>query len=103
MQFLSDRGQAPSDALYSFTFGGNDVRDALAAGGDPTIIGDAVMAITANLLALCEAGARDIVVSNVANVGVTPAVRASARVVSMNSRPLGIKVSSPRPGKVSTM
>lgn len=80
MQFLNDRVQAPGDALYSFAFGGNDVRDALAAGGGAAgeeILGLALEAIATNLITLCRMGeARDIVVANSPNLGVTPAVKA---------------------------
>jgi phospholipase/lecithinase/hemolysin len=69
-------GVAPSDALYVFGFGGNDVRDALQ---DPanalSIIGEAAAAIADNLRALCEAGAEDVLVANVPNLGVTPAIQ----------------------------
>ena len=67
-------GAAPADNLYIFGFGGNDVRDALVA-QNPAIVGEAVNAIAGNLLSLCTSGARDIVVVNVANLGIIPAVQ----------------------------
>ena len=72
-QFLS-AGPAPADALYIFGFGGNDVRDALQLGpiNGPPIFVEAIGAIRDNLLALCTAGARHILVANVANIGTTP-------------------------------
>ena len=84
--FLSDfNKQAPSDALYLFAFGGNDVLDALVAYiGTPAIppnppaayaiLTEAVDAIADNLVVLCDAGARHIMVGNFPNTGITRAV-----------------------------
>lgn len=69
-------GEARADSLYVFAFGGNDVRDALENPGNAVdIVGQAAAAIANNLLALCEAGAEEIIVANVANLGVTPAIQ----------------------------
>jgi len=77
MQYLSNSPGVPSDrTLFVYGFGGNDVRNALEAGGDPTIIEAAVTATVNNLIALCATGARQVLIANVPNVGVTPAVRA---------------------------
>jgi phospholipase/lecithinase/hemolysin len=79
--FLQDfGGHAPSDALYVIEIGGNDLRDALAAvgaGQDPApIIAAAVAGVAANITALYQAGAREFLVWNAPNIGLTPAVRA---------------------------
>jgi phospholipase/lecithinase/hemolysin len=79
--FLQDfGGHAPSDALYVIAFGGNDVRDALAAAGagqDPApVIGAGVGAVGTNIRTLYLAGARRFLVWNVPNLGLTPAVQA---------------------------
>ena len=76
--FLSDvGGMAPADALYVVEMGGNDIRDALAAGpaGGAAIIADALAAIGANIEVLYTAGARHFLVTNGPNLGLTPAVR----------------------------
>jgi phospholipase/lecithinase/hemolysin len=65
---------ASSDALYVIDFGGNDVRDALAA-GDLAILSDALTAISDNLGVLNAAGARKFLVLNVADIGQIPSVR----------------------------
>ena len=73
-------GSAPSDALYVIEVGGNDVRDALAAlgaGQNPApIIAAGVGAVATNIATLYQAGARRFLVWNVADIGLTPAVRA---------------------------
>jgi len=79
--FLQDfGGSAPSDALYVIEVGGNDVRDALAAlgaGQDPApVIAAGVGAVASSIATLYQAGARRFLVWNVADIGLTPAVRA---------------------------
>ncbi len=79
--FLQDfSGRASPDALYVVAFGGNDVRDALAAAGagvDPgPVIAAGVSAVGANILALYRAGARKFIVWNAPNIGLIPAVQA---------------------------
>jgi phospholipase/lecithinase/hemolysin len=77
--FLADvRGRAPADALYVVEMGGNDVRDALALGGDPAVIGAAIASIAQHIQILYGAGARKFLVWNVPNIALTPAVRAVA-------------------------
>ncbi|MGB5490282.1 MAG: SGNH/GDSL hydrolase family protein [Woeseiaceae bacterium] len=74
-------GAASETALYIFGFGANDVRDVLQATDMATgqqIIGAAVASISNNLLALCTAGAKHIVIPNVANIGTTPFVQTLA-------------------------
>jgi phospholipase/lecithinase/hemolysin len=79
-RFLRDfNGSAPSDALYAVEFGGNDIRDSLAAfasgkDGGP-ILADALTGIGKNIGALYQAGARKFLVWNAPNLGLTPAVR----------------------------
>lgn len=80
--FLADfGGVAPSDALYVLEIGANDIRDALAAfptGGiseGTAIIAAAVNAIGVNIGVLHAAGARNFLVWNAADIGLTPAVR----------------------------
>jgi phospholipase/lecithinase/hemolysin len=72
-------GIAPADALYVIQFGGNDVRDALvafASGGDGTaILQEALASIASAVTTLYAAGARHVLVWNVPDVGLTPAVR----------------------------
>ena len=77
--FLADvRGRASSESLHVIEFGGNDVRDALALGGDPTVIAAAIGSIAAHIQILYSAGARKFLVWNSPNIAVTPAVRAIA-------------------------
>ena len=71
-------GVAPADALYVVQFGGNDVRDALAAGNPVAanqIVQSAAQSIAAGITALYAAGARRFLVWNAPNVGLTPAAR----------------------------
>jgi phospholipase/lecithinase/hemolysin len=71
-------GVAPADALYVIEIGANDLRDAIEAAlnlQDPLpILQDAAAAIAANISILHAAGARQFLVWNVPNAGVTPAV-----------------------------
>jgi phospholipase/lecithinase/hemolysin len=70
-------GTAPSDAIYVIQVGGNDVRDALQAGGvaGQMILAQAVLSIKAAVETLAAAGARTFLVWNVPNVALTPTVR----------------------------
>ncbi len=74
--FLSDfRGTAPRNALYVLAGGGNDARDA-ASGGDPAqIISDYVNNISWLITTLASAGAANIVVWDVPDIGLAPAIR----------------------------
>ena len=78
--FLSHFGRAPSDATYLIFIGSNDARDALeefAAGNVLAALGiveAAVTAIAANVAVLAQSGAKRIVVLNVPNLAITPAV-----------------------------
>ena len=82
-RFLRDfSGAAPADALYVVYLGSNDVRDALAAlATDPSgatsfaILEGALAAVRDNLLRLQAAGARDLLVPNVPDLSLVPAVR----------------------------
>jgi len=72
--FLADvRGRAPSDALYVIEMGGNDVRDALALGGDASVIGAAIGSVADHIQILYGAGARKFLVWNAPNIALTPA------------------------------
>lgn len=72
-------GAAPGDALYVVEFGGNDIRDALAAyasGADGgAIITSALSSIGNNMGVLYAAGARKFLVWNAPDLSLTPAVR----------------------------
>ena len=75
-------GQGPSGALYVVFVGGNDLRDALQAlAADPSgatsagIVQGALLAIQNNLLTLHAAGARNFLVANAPDIGLTPFVR----------------------------
>ncbi|MGI9329812.1 MAG: SGNH/GDSL hydrolase family protein [Gammaproteobacteria bacterium] len=82
--FLTDFGnQAPRGTTYVIWTGGNDVRDALGALQlDPSgatsggILQAAVTATVDNMIALYGSGARNFLVANAPNIGLTPAVRA---------------------------
>jgi len=82
--FVSDfGGHGPSGALYIVFVGGNDLRDALSAlaqgpGGAASaglILAGALSAIRDNLFALRSAGARNFLVANAPDIGLTPFVR----------------------------
>ncbi|MET0683483.1 MAG: SGNH/GDSL hydrolase family protein, partial [Casimicrobiaceae bacterium] len=73
--YLADFGGARQAATHVIFIGGNDIRDALSAGGDLTIIGNAVTAVATNIQTLYSAGARRFVVVNGPNLGLVPAVR----------------------------
>lgn len=90
-------GTAPANALYVVEGGGNDARDAIAValgGGDPSaIIADYVNNISAIIVALTSAGAQDILLWNIPDIGKVPAIQvfgpvasaqASALVMTMN-------------------
>lgn len=66
---------APEDALYIIFIGGNDLRDALSKPGKP-VIKNAVQAIDFNIRKLITAGAGSIMVVNVGNLGLAPAISA---------------------------
>lgn len=73
-------GVAPGSALYVVAGGGNDARDAAelaAGGGDPTAMINGYATNIATILSqLSGAGARDILLVNVPNIGLTPAAQA---------------------------
>jgi phospholipase/lecithinase/hemolysin len=100
-------GAAPSDWLYIVIGGGNDVRDAVASPPTPpgTILTNYTNNMTAILTELTDAGADHILLANVPDVGLTPAVQlldmlvpgtaagASALAALMNASLLGILAS----------
>ena len=71
-------GVAPSNALYVVEMGSNDVGDALMAisggGNGGAIIGAALTSIANSIGVLHAAGARNFLVLNVPNIGLTPAI-----------------------------
>ena len=80
-RFLSDfGGDAPSGALYVIAIGGNDLRDALLAGlgGGPAaaqaVVEEALSSISVQIMQLYVAGARDFLVWNAPDIGLTPAL-----------------------------
>jgi phospholipase/lecithinase/hemolysin len=97
-------GNAPGDALYIVQGGGNDARDALEAAAlsiDPTALMAGYALSTAQaVFALQLAGAQDIVVANIPDLGKAPAVlaqygaegaaAASALVLAMNDAMLAL-------------
>lgn len=72
-------GVAPPDALYVVEGGGNDARDAFAraaGGGDPSgLVGDFAGDIATVVASLVGAGATDILLVNVPDIGLLPAVQ----------------------------
>ncbi|HKE39571.1 MAG TPA: SGNH/GDSL hydrolase family protein [Casimicrobiaceae bacterium] len=82
--FLQDfGGSAPPDALYVIEIGGNDLRDALAAFGPNqdlpaalAVIAAGVSSVGNNISNLYQRGARNFLVWNGPDIGLTPAVRA---------------------------
>lgn len=96
--FLSDFGnQVPSDALYVFFIGGNDIQDALVALKDDStgvtsidIINEAVTAIRDNFGALEEVGARTFLVLNGPNLAAAPVIRLQERSVQEAAQRLSI-------------
>lgn len=73
-------GSAPSTALYVISGGGNDARDAFAlaaGGGDPTSLIVAYASDIGSIITDLEAaGAHDILLLNVPDIGMTPAIQA---------------------------
>jgi phospholipase/lecithinase/hemolysin len=89
--FLADRGGvAPSSALYVVEMGGNDIRDAIdtfsrvlqatnnpaeAAARAGDVLGGALNSVYQNIALLYGRGARNFLVLNAPDVGLTPAIR----------------------------
>jgi outer membrane lipase/esterase len=78
--FVSDFGPVvPSDALYVFEIGANDIRDALAAfaagGNGGAIIQEALMTVGGSIQELYARGARKFLVWSMPNIRLTPALR----------------------------
>lgn len=86
MYLSTTGGVAQQDTLYIVSGGGNDARDAFAAaalGGDPAPFIEAYATnMGALLTGLDAAGAEHIVLTNVPDIGKTPAVRALGDVAS---------------------
>lgn len=69
-QYITTAGTADSDALYTLWIGGNDL---LNITGDPTpVIGNAVTNIALGINNLVAAGAENVLVMNMPNLGTTP-------------------------------
>jgi outer membrane lipase/esterase len=90
----SKGGSADPDALYVISGGMNDLFAIVNAGADPTLTMQAATAgMTDSVSALTVGGARYIVVANVQDLGLTPALRAtgpaSAATVTVLSEELG--------------
>ncbi len=78
-QFLVANGNvAPSNALYTFTLGSNDLRDAVTYGADPTqvqeILNASMVSVVGMVGVLATAGAQDILFVNVPNLGLSPQI-----------------------------
>ncbi len=78
-EFLGDvGGVAPVDALYTLTVGGNDLRDAFTYATSFADITDiferSISAVVSLIAALGAAGAQDIVLFNVPNLGLVPQI-----------------------------
>ncbi len=95
-------GIAPQDGLYILQSGGNDARDALAAivaGGDPETVIETTTtqyASAAGILVdqLQAAGAERIVVWNVPNIGLSPAIIDQGSQASLLAEQLAITMNS---------
>lgn len=79
LSFLGDvGGVAPSDAFYTITVGGNDVRDAVtfATSADDihSIFERSISAVVTLIATLGAAGAQDILLLNVPNLGLVPQI-----------------------------
>lgn len=80
--YLASGATASDRSLYVIVFGGNDVRDAIAAlaldpGGatSATILGEAITSISDNILTLYSQGAREFFIGNSPDLSLTPAIR----------------------------
>lgn len=87
MLLLDHLSDFPIEAVFVVAIGGNDAIDALEAELEPSvdpsetsaaIVADAVTAIGENLERMLDAGARRLVVSNVPDLAMLPAVRTRA-------------------------
>lgn len=107
-KFLLTYGSSvPTDALYVLAGGGNDARDAfatLAAQGDPTqIISDYVSNMTSLITTLATAKATQIVVWNVPDIGLTPAIEANGPVASAAATGLVKQMNTGLDGVLNTL
>jgi phospholipase/lecithinase/hemolysin len=69
-EYITNAGTADSDALYTLWIGGNDL---LNITGDPTpVIGNAVTNIALGINNLIAAGAENVLIMNMPNLGTTP-------------------------------
>ena len=65
-------GTADSDALYTLWIGGNDLFNIATPTDAPAVIGNAVTHIASGINDLVNAGAQNILVMNMPNLGITP-------------------------------
>ena len=65
-------GAADSDALYTLWIGGNDLLNIATPADASTVIGNAVTHIASGINDLVSAGAQNILVMNMPNLGITP-------------------------------
>lgn len=73
--FLHEHGgSAPASALYIMEMGANDIRDVLTTGNFQFLI-DAVTSIGEHIGLLARSGARHVLVWNVPNLALTPAIQ----------------------------
>ena len=83
--YVSDFGTTSAETLVVIEIGSNDVRDALivaAGGGNPApVIGNALDSFAGSIVQLYGTGARRFLVTNVPDIGKTPALRALDAVV----------------------
>jgi phospholipase/lecithinase/hemolysin len=96
-RLLLEHALLPADAVYVVMIGGNDAIDALKADAanpavevppSATIVASAVAAIGTQVERLLDYGARQLVVANVPDLAVLPAVRAAADSSSDEARAL---------------
>ncbi len=75
LYMASHQGRGDPNGLYILWAGHNDIFIALASGKSPeTVIGEGVMNTLQSIQALWSAGARHILVPNVADLGMTPTI-----------------------------
>ena len=85
--YLADRGgRADPDALYTVWAGGNDLLAASFAADPDVVSRNAAAAVGEAVAALGAAGARTVLVPNLPNIGITPALQAVGPVAMAEAR-----------------
>jgi phospholipase/lecithinase/hemolysin len=74
--FFSGHASAPSDALYTFSIGANDLFAILKSGLTPQQAAAAALVVASEAGDLAAAGAKDLVLFDVPDLGVTPQITA---------------------------